>query len=130
MPALLSRSAAFAAGALFTAALLRLGPQPAPSPTQTGRVPLVENADVRVWRSLILPNTALAMHRHDHARVIVPLQGGTMNFVHPDGSKDVDTWQPGQAYYYPAMPPGTLHADVNPGPKPIEVIAIELLRDK
>jgi hypothetical protein len=49
--------------------------------TQTQRTQLIQNDEVKVWRSLVLPNSPLTMHRHDHGRVIIPLQGGTMNIV-------------------------------------------------
>jgi hypothetical protein len=48
---------------------------------QTQRTPLLENDDVKVWKSVITPNAPLAMHRHEHPRVIVAMTGGTMKLV-------------------------------------------------
>jgi hypothetical protein len=31
---------------------------------------------VKVWKSVVLPNQPLTMHRHDHPRVIIALKGG------------------------------------------------------
>ncbi|MGB6158901.1 MAG: hypothetical protein WBH45_11495 [Acidobacteriaceae bacterium] len=100
------------------------------APPQTQRFPRFENENVRVWRSLVLPNSPLAMHRHDHGRVIIPLQGGSMNIVQQNGPTETHVWEVGKAYWLPANPPGTMHADVNAGSKPIEVMVVELKNDK
>jgi hypothetical protein len=70
------------------------------------------------------------MHRHDHGRVIIPLQGGTMNIVDQNGAKEAHVWEAGKAYWLPANPPNTMHADVNAGDKPIEVVVVEIQKDK
>jgi hypothetical protein len=44
-------------------------------PTQTQRIPQFENGEVKVWKSVVLPNAPLAMHRHDHGRVIIAPRG-------------------------------------------------------
>jgi len=93
---------------------------------QTGREPQFENAEVKVWKSLVLPNSPLPFHRHEHPRVIVALQGGTMKILEDTGASETQQWQTGKAYWLPANPPGTLHQDVNLGEKPIEVMVIEL----
>jgi hypothetical protein len=98
--------------------------------TQTQRTQLIENEDVKVWRSLVLPNSPLTMHRHDHPRVIIPLAGGTMNIVDQSGAKEVHVWEAGKAYWLPANPPDTMHADVNAGDKPIEVVVVELQKEQ
>jgi hypothetical protein len=46
-------------------------------PSSTQRIPQFENSHVKVWKSTIVPNVPLALHRHDHGRVIIVLQGGT-----------------------------------------------------
>jgi beta-alanine degradation protein BauB len=96
---------------------------------QTQRTQLFQNDQVKVWRSLVLPNSPLAMHRHEHGRVIIPLAGGTMNIVDSTGAKESHVWEQGKAYWLPANPPGTMHADVNAGDKPIEVVVVELQKD-
>ena len=97
-----------------------------PQATQTQRIPQFENDDVKVWKSIVLPNAPLAMHRHEHPRVIIALAGGTMKIVEQSGPSETHLWESGKAYWLPANPPGTLHADVNAGDKPIEVIVVEL----
>jgi quercetin dioxygenase-like cupin family protein len=97
---------------------------------QTHRVPQFENDAVKVWKTTVLPNQPLAMHHHDHPRVIVALTGGTMNIVDPAGNVDVHKWETGNAYWLPAMAPGTVHSDVNAGDKPMEVMVVELEKEK
>ena len=71
----------------------------AQSAAQTQRVPQFENEDVKVWRSLVLPNQPLTMHRHDHPRVIIALKGGTMKIVEQDGASETHVWETGKAYW-------------------------------
>ena len=54
--------------------------------TTTRRVPQFENGDVKVWKSVVLPNAPLTMHRHEHPRVIIALSGGTMKIVDQTGA--------------------------------------------
>jgi len=98
--------------------------------TQTGREPQFENAEVKVWKSLVLPNSPLPLHRHDHPRVIVALTGGTMKIVEESGSSEIHVWQSGKAYWLPSNAPGTSHQDVNVSDKPIEVMVVELQNAK
>ena len=97
---------------------------------QTQRYPQFENEDVNVWKSVIIPNAPLTMHRHEHPRVIIALSGGTMNIVEQSGTSEQHIWETGKAYWLPANPPNTMHADVNAGTKPIEVIVVELKHEK
>ena len=97
---------------------------------QTQRFSQFDNEDVKVWRSVVMPNAPLAMHRHEHPRVIIPLAGGTMKIVEQDGKSEEHVWEAGKAYRLPANPPNTMHADVNAGEKPIEVMVVELEKEK
>ena len=94
---------------------------------QTRREPQFENEHVRVWKSIILPNQPLAVHRHDHGRTIVALKGGTLDVVDERGAtiKQV-TWETGKAYWLDRDPPNQQHGDLNRGTEPIEVIVVEL----
>ncbi len=96
---------------------------------QTQRIPQFENDDVKVWKSIVTPNAPLTMHRHEHGRVIVALAGGTMKIVEQTGSSEPHVWETGKAYWLPANAPNTMHADVNAGDKPIEVMVVELKKD-
>ena len=110
---------AFAAG--FVAAQTMQG---------TGREPQFENAEVKVWKSVVLPNAPLPLHRHEHPRVIVALHGGTMKILEESGQSELHQWQTGKAYWLPANPPGTRHQDVNVSDEPIEVMVVELQNAK
>ena len=55
---------------------------------QTQRFPQFDNEDVKVWRSVVLPNQPLTMHRHEHPRVIIPLRGGLMKIVEQSGKTE------------------------------------------
>ena len=98
--------------------------------TQTQRIPQFENEDVKVWKAVVLPKAPLTMHRHEHGRVIIALQGGTMKIVEQSGSSEQHVWETGKAYWLPANAPNTMHADVNAGDKPIEVMVVEMKKDR
>jgi quercetin dioxygenase-like cupin family protein len=97
---------------------------------QTQRTPQFDNEAVKVWKTVVLPNQSLAMHHHDHPRVIIALTGGTMNIVDSSGATETHHWETGKAYWLPAMPPNTLHSDVNAGDKSMEVMVVELEKEK
>lgn len=97
--------------------------------TVTGRTPLFENPQARVWKSVIAPNSPLPFHRHEHPRALIALVGGKMKILEHDGSSETFDWKSGQAYWLPANAPGTTHQDVNVGDKPIEVIVVELSKE-
>ncbi len=92
----------------------------------TRRIPQFENQEVEVWKSIILPNQPLSMHRHDNPRAIIALKGGTLRVVNEAGEFHDMTWETGNAYWLEADPPGELHGDVNQGSEPVEVIVVQL----
>jgi len=92
----------------------------------THRVPMFENDEVKVWKTIIVPNSPLAMHRHEHGRTIVALKGGTLTILQDTGEKTNVVWETGKAYWLDADPPGDKkHADVNETTETIEVMVIE-----
>lgn len=97
----------------------------------TRREPQFENGEVRVWKSIIMPNQPLTLHRHDHGRTIVALKGGTLDVVDAKGATTTKmTWETGKAYWLDADAPNTQHGDMNKGKEPIEVIVVELKNDQ
>ena len=122
------RIAIGALGALLLAAMGVIHSQQ--TAAQTQRFPQFENEDVKVWRSVVLPNQPLTMHRHDHPRVIIALKGGTMKIVDENGAEEQHVWDTGKAYWLPANIPNTKHDDVNTGAQPIEVMVVELEEEK
>src|ERR1700691_1887797 len=96
----------------------------------TLRTPQFENDDVKVWKTIVMPNAPLTMHTHDHPRVIVALAGGTMKIAYEDGGSEVHKWDTGKAYWLPLAEGQKRHADANVGNKPIEVMVVELKNAK
>ena len=96
-------------------------------PAGTRREPQFNNEHVEVWKSIILPNQPLALHRHDLGRTIVALKGGTLDVVDGNGkTMKTMTWETGKAYWLGADPPGEMHGDMNRGKEPIEVIVVQM----
>jgi beta-alanine degradation protein BauB len=93
----------------------------------TRREPQFENEHVRVWKSIIMPNQPLALHRHERGRALIALKGGQLKVVDKD-RKPVNTynWETGKAYWLDADPPGQMHGDLNDTAETIEVIVVEL----
>jgi hypothetical protein len=95
------------------------------------REPQFENSEVMVWKSIVAPKQPLALHRHDHGRALISLNGGTLNVVDGTGKvMDVYKLEAGKAMWLEADKAGTQHADVNPGTTPVEVIVVQLKNDK
>ena len=95
----------------------------------TRREPQFENSNVRVWKSIIMPNQPLALHRHDFGRTIVALKGGTLDVVDKDGKTlQQMKWETGKAYWLDADPKDQQHGDLNRTKEPIEVIVVEMRR--
>jgi hypothetical protein len=114
------------AAALAVLAGLTLSGQTQNQPAATTRIPQFENAQVKVWKSVIVPNGPLTLHRHEHGRTIVALVGGDLKIVKESGQTTVAHWETGKAYWLPADPPGEMHKDVNDTGKVIEVMVVEM----
>jgi quercetin dioxygenase-like cupin family protein len=123
----ISINRALPAAAILLVGASTLTPQQA-IPTQ--RIPQFENADVAVWKTTVMPKAPLQMHTHDHPRVIIALQGGTMKIVYEDGASEIQRWDAGKAYWLSSEEGKRRHADSNQGDKPIEVMVVELKNAK
>ncbi|MBA2727424.1 MAG: hypothetical protein H0U49_04545 [Parachlamydiaceae bacterium] len=97
-----------------------------PQNITTHRVFQFENEHVRVWKTVILPNQPLKMHRHDCSRVVVGLKGGTLTKIEETGETSELNFETGKAYWLTEDPPEILHGDINESEEPIEVMVIEL----
>jgi hypothetical protein len=112
--------------AVFAAGVV-VGAWQSGQPSGTRREPQFENEHVAVWKSIIMPNQPLALHRHDLGRTIVALKGGTLDVVDGKGETlQKMTWETGKAYWLGADPPGQQHGDMNRGKEPIEVIVVQM----
>ena len=99
--------------------------------SQTRREPQFENEHMKVWKSIIMPRQPLTQHRHDHGRALIALTDGVLKVVAPDGRVTTTYhWERGKAYWLGADPADETHADVNETDKPIEVIVVELKKDR
>src|SRR5436190_18569928 len=95
------------------------------------REPQFQNSEVEVWKSTVMPNSPLALHRHEHGRALISLNGGTLDIVDPKGvTKTKLVLEAGKAIWLDRDEPNTQHADVNKGSKPVEVIVVQLKNDK
>jgi hypothetical protein len=91
------------------------------------REPQFDNENVRVWKTIIMPNQPLALHRHEFGRTIVALKGGTLDVVDGSGKTMKQmVWETGKAYWLDKDPAGEMHGDMNRGKEPIEVIVVEM----
>jgi len=121
----LNRTLALTAAALSLFAAVRAQT----TATASTRTDQLQNDTVKVWRTTVLPDAPLTLHRHDHPRVIVALTDGSMDLLDANGTHDLHVWQKDHAYWLPAMAPGAMHKDVNAGGKPLEVMVIELEKE-
>jgi hypothetical protein len=124
------RSSAFVLAGVTVTVLVTLGVVHSQQAMQTQRFPQFDNEDVKVWKSVIMPNAPQTMHRHEHPRVIIALNGGTIKIQEQSGASEEHVWETGRAYWLPANPPNTMHVDINAGNKPVEVMVVELLKEK
>ena len=104
--------------------------EPGQTQASTRRELQFENEHLEVWKTIIMPNQPLNLHRHEHGRAVIALNSGMLDVIDEKGDKiGAYDWKQGRAYWLDADPPGTLHGDVNHGPDPIEVIVVELKKD-
>ena len=68
--------------------------------SQTRRAPQFENEHVKVWKSIILPDQPLRMHRHEHARALIALTDATLDIVQDSGKTETVHWEAGKAYWW------------------------------
>lgn len=88
-------------------------------------IPQFENAQVRVWKTVLEPGERLGMHRHEHGRVVVPLRSGTLVIPQQNGGERKLNMEAGKAYWLDADPPDELHGDFNPGKQRLELMVVE-----
>ena len=55
---------------------------------RTRREPQFDNEHVKVWKSIILPNQPLRLHRHDNGRALIALTDGKLNVVNKAGEHE------------------------------------------
>lgn len=96
--------------------------------TQSTRIEQFSNNQVKVWKTIIYPSTkqTLAMHRHEHNRIIVALTDGLLKITNDKGKIHYFKLEKDKAYYLKKDIQNELHKDENVSPYPIKVMVIEL----
>src|SRR5580658_2556322 len=83
----------------------------------------VDTPKVRVTRWRLAPGTATGHHIHEMDYVIVPVTGGQMTIVAPDGGRSKAQLGVGQSYFGKA---GVEHDVLNEGASEIVFLEVEL----
>lgn len=94
----------------------------------TKRIPQISNTQVNVWQTVIYPTKKqhLAMHRHDHNRVVVALDDGILKVTNDKNQVHYLKLHAGESYYLKPDPKNELHSDENITNHLIRVVVIEL----
>lgn len=92
------------------------------------RIPQFENSQVKVWKTIIYPGKpqTIAMHRHEHDRIVVALTSGTLKVVTDKGDTHYLHLKKNKAYFLTKDEPDILHSDENISEHPVKVMVIEL----
>lgn len=97
----------------------------------TKRIEQLNNERVSVWETIVYPSAKqkLAMHRHEHDRVVVALTDGVLKITNDKGKSHIWKLEQNKAYYLTKDIANELHNDENMGDHPIKVMVVEL-KDK
>ena len=92
------------------------------------RIQQFENAEVKVWKTIIYPGNSqsISIHRHDRDRVVVALTDGTLKVVNDKGDTHYLHLKKNKAYFLSKDTPNELHSDENISEHPIKVMVVEL----
>ena len=110
---------------LFLSALLLVNTAQAQT---TKRVEQFDNNKVRVWETRVYPSAKqkLAMHRHEHDRVVVALSDGLLKITNDKGKSHYWKLEKNKAYYLSRDKKNELHTDENMTDHIIKVMVVEL----
>lgn len=94
----------------------------------TSRVYQIENDKVKVWKTVIYPTEKkrLALHRHDHDRVVIALTDGVLKVTNDKGQVHYLKLKKGMSYFLTKDPKNEMHVDENITHKVVSVVVIEL----
>ncbi len=87
---------------------------------------LLENDQVSVAQVKIAPYEEIGLHRDEYPHVVIPMLGGTITRLEPDGRMTDVNFPTGTAVYRGVDPEGVLHRSVNNSSAPIELLIIQL----
>ncbi|QDQ25708.1 hypothetical protein FNU76_04710 [Chitinimonas arctica] len=94
----------------------------------TKRTSHLANDKVDVWEAVIYPGAkqVLKMHRHEHDRVLVALDSGTLKITDKQGKSHYMQLEKNKSYFLTKDIPNELHQDENVSTHPIKIIVMEL----
>jgi hypothetical protein len=92
----------------------------------------VAGQDMMIWKTVILPaqkNTpGIALHRHEHARILIPLTKGVLQRRDFDGQTTDYALNIGKPVFLPEDTAAGFHTDENLGKEPIQVIVLQFTK--
>ncbi len=94
---------------------------------ETKREVFIDNALTKVWKTTICPNQRLPFHTHEHARVVIPEQSGTLKVIYKSGKHRLIHLKKKMPILLSKSQGKDLHQDVNVSKHRIQVTVIELL---
>jgi beta-alanine degradation protein BauB len=94
----------------------------------TKRIEQFNNKTVAVWETLVYPSAKqkLAMHRHEHERVVIALTDGLLKITNDKGKIHYWKLEKNKAYYLSKDKENELHTDENMTDHIIKVMVVEL----
>lgn len=97
-----------------------------------------ENVDsscgnVMVWKSTVVPKNGdvkgLPLHRHNHARFLIPLSDGTLQRVDADGTTTDYSLKKGEAFFLSEDTADGFHTDEAIGENPLEMVVVQFNKE-
>lgn len=93
----------------------------------------VAGDDILVWKTVIPPEQegkpGIHVHRHEFARVVIPLTEGNLRRIDNTGEIVDYKLVVGKPFFLNADTPTGFHTDVNLGRLPIEVIVVQFTKE-
>ncbi|MDX1836001.1 hypothetical protein DIZ81_13095 [Legionella taurinensis] len=99
------------------------------APCDTKRDLLLDNSETKVWRSTICPNQQLPFHTHEHARVAIPAEDGTLKVIYQSGKTEVIQLKKNQPIFLDKAQGKEAHQDLNTTQNILHITVIELSKD-
>ncbi len=93
---------------------------------KTQRILQFENEDVKVWKTILMPNDPLPMHAHNDKRILVALTDTSLKVTNDKGETKQYNWPKGTAHFLDVKDSSELHNDANESTEPMEVMVISL----
>lgn len=93
---------------------------------ETKREVFIDNELTKVWKTTVCPNQRLPFHTHEHARVVIPQQSGTLKVIYKSGKQRFIHLKKQIPILLSKSQGHEPHQDVNIGKQEIQVTVIEL----